>query len=251
MFRRGSARRKSAAPSAQELSAQAFSPLSTRIYVIYGDSDEFEMERQMLWMDMLPELQSYAFHSGFDIEWIDPLSERGSLTETMVDRIMAGVEAEDSWLICLLGEKYGTTGPPNEMLKEEFEAIRAAVFEQSADLKLLDQHYVLDRTVKKGQYRLNTPVEDEKLRSKLAKVVQKGAKSVDLKLLDQHYVLDRTVKKGQYRLNTPVEDEKLRSKLAKVVQKGAKSAYDEGTINQINSDRQKRFFWSPIHRIAD
>lgn len=63
---------------------------------------EFALERQMLWMDMLPELQGYAFNSGFDIEWIDPLSERGHLTETMVDRIMAGVEADDSWLIVSL-----------------------------------------------------------------------------------------------------------------------------------------------------
>ncbi|RCN42013.1 WD domain, G-beta repeat protein [Ancylostoma caninum] len=158
----------------------------------------------MLWMDMLPELQSYAFHSGFDVEWIDPLSERGHLNEVMVDRIMAGVEAEDSWLICLLGDKYGTIGPPNKMLKEEFDAIRAAVFEQSSDLKLLDQHYVVDRTAPKEEYRLNTPLEDEKLRAKLAKVVQKGAKN----------------------------------------------AYDDGTMNQVNTDRQKRFFWSPIHTIA-
>lgn len=46
------------------------------------------------------------------------------------------------------------------------------------DLKLLDQHYVVDRTALKEEYRLNTPMEDEKLRAKLAKVVQKGAKSV-------------------------------------------------------------------------
>ncbi|ETN80062.1 WD domain, G-beta repeat protein [Necator americanus] len=141
----------------------------------------------------------------------------------MVDRIMAGVEAEGSWLIfsasdgessnvrkvgekreCLLGDKYGTIGPPNKMLKEEFDAIRSAVFEQSSDLKLLDQHYVLDRTVPNEEYRLNTPLEDDKLRAKLTKVVQKGAKS----------------------------------------------AYDEGTMNQVNTDRQRRFFWSPLHKIA-
>ncbi|EPB80681.1 WD domain, G-beta repeat protein [Ancylostoma ceylanicum] len=204
MFRRGSARRKSAVAPVEEAPPPSYSPLSTKIYVVYGDSEEFALERQMLWMDMLPELQSYAFHSGFDIEWIDPLSERGHLNEVMVDRIMDGVEAEDSWLICLLGDKYGTIGPPNKMLKEEFDAIRAAVFEQSSDLKLLDQHYVVDRTAPKEEYRLNTPLEDEKLRAKLAKVVQKGAKS----------------------------------------------AYDDGTMNQVNSDRQRRFFWSPIHTIA-
>ncbi|KHJ93394.1 hypothetical protein OESDEN_06702 [Oesophagostomum dentatum] len=71
------------------------------------------------------------------------------------------------------------------------------------------------------------------------------------RLLDQHYVIDRTEKREKYRLNIPQEDEKLRLKLAKVVQKGAKSVYDEGTTNQVNSDRHRRFFWSPVHRIAD
>lgn len=50
-------------------------------------------------MDVLPELQSYAFNAGFDIEWIDPLSERGQLSEEMVDRVLDGVLDENSWLI--------------------------------------------------------------------------------------------------------------------------------------------------------
>ncbi|VDK52286.1 unnamed protein product [Cylicostephanus goldi] len=146
MFRRGSARRKrSANPPTEVLAPPSFSPLTTKIYVIYGDSEgkdlqylpnvssifflEFAMERQMLWMDVLPELQSFAFHSGFDIEWIDPLSERGKLSEAM----------------CLLGDKYGTIGPPSEMLKEEFEAVRAAVFEQSAGESFLFKTSLLHR----------------------------------------------------------------------------------------------------------
>ena len=48
----------------------------------------------------------------------------------------------------------------------------------NSDLKLLDQHYMIDRTEKKEKFRLNIPQEDENLRLKLAKVVQKGAKSV-------------------------------------------------------------------------
>ncbi|KAK6008948.1 WD domain, G-beta repeat protein, partial [Ostertagia ostertagi] len=102
---------------------------------------------------------------------------------------------------CVLGDKYGTVGPPVRIPKGEFETIRAAVFEQSADLKLLDQHYVLDRSSEEEEYRLNTYLEDEKQRAKLSKVVQKGAQS----------------------------------------------AFDG---SQLTVDRQRRFFWSSLHKIA-
>ncbi|VDM58489.1 unnamed protein product [Angiostrongylus costaricensis] len=53
-------------------------------------------------MDVLPELQSFAFHSAFDIEWIDPLAEGGELTEDVVDRILCGAKDDNSWLIVSL-----------------------------------------------------------------------------------------------------------------------------------------------------
>ncbi|KAK6029784.1 hypothetical protein OSTOST_04101 [Ostertagia ostertagi] len=129
MFRGGSVRRKSMQPQRE---AGSLPPLCTRIYIVYGDSEEFTLERQMLWMDVLPELQSFAFHSGFDLEWIDPLSERGRLNEEMLEQMMDGILEESSWLICVLGDKYGTVGPPVRIPKGEFETIRAAVFEQRA-----------------------------------------------------------------------------------------------------------------------
>ncbi|VDO20398.1 unnamed protein product [Haemonchus placei] len=152
-------------------------------------------------MDVLPELQNFAFNSDFDLEWIDPLSERGQFSEVMLEHMMNGILEESSWLICLLGDKYGLIGPPTQIPKSEFEAIRAAVFEQSEDLKLLDQHYVLDRS----------GMEEE------------------------------------YRLNTHLEDAKQRMKLSKVVQKGAHNAFDG---SQLTNDRQRRFFWSSLHKIA-
>ncbi|XGW25278.1 hypothetical protein V3C99_006585 [Haemonchus contortus] len=198
MFRRESVRRKSIQPRQE---ADSMMPMCTKIYVVYGDSEEFALERQMLWMDVLPELQNFAFNSDFDLEWIDPLSERGQFSEEMLEHMMNGILEESSWLICLLGDKYGSVGPPTQIPKSEFEAIRAAVFEQSEDLKLLDQHYVLDRS----------GMEEE------------------------------------YRLNTHLEDAKQRMKLSKVVQKGAHSAFDG---SQLTNDRQRRFFWSSLHKIA-
>ncbi|KAK6062044.1 hypothetical protein COOONC_00291 [Cooperia oncophora] len=132
----------------------------------------------MLWMDVLPELQNFAFSSGFDLEWIDPLSEKGKLNEEMLQQMMDDILGESSWLICILGDKYGSVGPPVRIPKGEFDAIRAAVFEQSAELKLLDQHYVLDRSSSEDEYRLNTYLEDNKQRAKLSKVLQKGAQNV-------------------------------------------------------------------------
>ncbi|KJH48624.1 WD domain, G-beta repeat protein [Dictyocaulus viviparus] len=177
MFRRGSSKWKSIRTPVEKNTLSSNQPRSTKIYVAYGDSDEFRLERQTLWMDVLPELQNFAFHSGFDIEWIDPLSEGGQLTEDMVDRIADGSKDNNSWLICLLGDKYGQIGPPNRIPKEEFEAIRSVVFEQSTDLKLLDQHYVLDRVSQKNSYRLNTQLEDWKMKTQLAEVIIKGAKA--------------------------------------------------------------------------
>lgn len=176
MFRRGSAKWKSIQPRTVNLPSESNQPRSSKIYVIYGDSEEFDLERHTLWMDVLPELQSFAFNSAFDIEWIDPLAEGGQLTEDIIDRIICGAKEDNSWLICLLGDKYGSVGPPNRIPTEEFEAIRAAIFDHDTDLKLLDQHYVLDRVSSKTEYRLNTYLEDKNMRIKLADVITKGAK---------------------------------------------------------------------------
>uniref|UniRef100_A0A0K0DMX1 WD_REPEATS_REGION domain-containing protein n=1 Tax=Angiostrongylus cantonensis TaxID=6313 RepID=A0A0K0DMX1_ANGCA len=202
MFRRGSAKWKSIQPPTEDLPLSSSQSRNSKIYVIYGNSEEFDLERRTLWMDVLPELQSFAFHSAFDIEWIDPLAEGGELTEDVVDRIICGAKDDNSWLICLLGDKYGSAGPPNRIPSEEFEAIRGAIFEHATDLKLLDQHYVLDRVSSKAEYRLNT-----------------------------HF-----------------EDKKMRTNLAEVIRKGVKSAYDDDA--QMTVARQKRYFWSPVHKVA-
>ncbi|KAK5966749.1 WD domain G-beta repeat protein [Trichostrongylus colubriformis] len=172
MFRGGGIRSKNMQPQPDRAE-----PLCTKVYVVYGDSEEFAMERRMLWMEVLPELQNFAFNSGFDLEWIDPLSDRDQFSEEMLEEMMNDILEESSWLICLLGEKYGSVGPPVRITTKEFDAIRAAVFEQSTDLKLLDQHYVLDRSSAEEEYRLNTYLEDPKQRRKLSKVVQKGAQN--------------------------------------------------------------------------
>ncbi|PAV70253.1 hypothetical protein WR25_21608 [Diploscapter pachys] len=173
---------------------------SSTVYVVYNDIEEMRIERKILWRDVLSELQNYAFHTGFDLQWVDPIKDK--LTIDLADSVINKWASEpNSLLIIIVGDKYGTASAPSSLRKEEHDAIRRAAFEHNADVKLFDQLYVLDRSFKDEIYRLNP-------------------KKTDTKTL---------------------------GKLAKLIHKAAESAFEEGSINQVHEQRQKRIFFSPLH----
>uniref|UniRef100_A0A1I7WRS8 DUF4062 domain-containing protein n=1 Tax=Heterorhabditis bacteriophora TaxID=37862 RepID=A0A1I7WRS8_HETBA len=178
-------------------------PANTKIFLVYNDAEELALERQVMWMDVLPELQNYAFHSGFDLEWIDPLIESGKLTNQVAER------EDNNWLVCILGDKYGTPEPPTTIRKEEFEAIRTAIFEQNAGMSTTCNIFKFFKTIIKLYYCTEMP-----LNFTLMKIIE-------------------CIKKCNLRLRLNYE------------------AFEEGTINQVNTHQQNRFSWSPIHYVVN
>ncbi|CAI4225513.1 unnamed protein product [Auanema sp. JU1783] len=193
-------------PSEQEAPKTDFSlkSCSSRIYIVLSDPQEFYVERKLLLQEVLPEIQSFAFNMGIDIEWFDPYKENEKLTNEISEKIMNAMDDDKTIVICFLGDKWGLPKAPLELKKEEFENIRQAIFEQNADVKLLDNNYALDRTCREDIYKLCRP-----------------------------------------------EDNKLSSKLAKIIQKGATAAFEEGAINQVHTNNQKRFGFSPIQYVTE
>ncbi|CAB3406664.1 unnamed protein product [Caenorhabditis bovis] len=152
---------------------------SSTVFIVANDAEEFDVERRILWQDVLPELQNVAFQAGFDLEWVDVPLETGALTHSTVERLIQKLEENaNNLIICLLGNRYGEVSAPVTLRKEEFDSIRASLFELNVDVRILDQCYTIDRTRVVDEYCISTAaIQDAKTRSKLTKAIQKGAQA--------------------------------------------------------------------------
>ncbi|GMS95801.1 hypothetical protein PENTCL1PPCAC_17976, partial [Pristionchus entomophagus] len=178
----------------------------TRIIIAYNSLPEFFIEVGLIWSDVIPEIQSAACQLGIDIEVSDYLISGEAdhkLDNKSVERILKNAEDENTIIICLVGDVYGESDLPLFLKKEELQQIATTLFEQSQDVKLFNEHYIVDRTAQPECYRLSS--------------------------------------KSITREN--------RDKLLNMIQLGAKEAFDEGVINQSNPERQRNFFYSPLHSL--
>ena len=62
------------------------------------------IERKILWRDVLSELQNYAFHTGFDLQWVDPIKDK--LTIDLVDSVINKWASEPNSLLIVSFLKY-------------------------------------------------------------------------------------------------------------------------------------------------
>ncbi|CAJ0572561.1 unnamed protein product, partial [Mesorhabditis spiculigera] len=150
-------------------------PLHCRVVVVYNGHNEWPLERRLVWNEVLPELQNYAFHSGVDLELVDTLIDTQKISAQVHRNTLRALEDPNTIVVLLIGDKYGEGGLPLELRKEEFDAIREAVFEHNQDVKYLEKYYLLDRTVQPEVYRLKADFDDPKITKKLLAVMQKGA----------------------------------------------------------------------------
>ncbi|CAJ0937081.1 unnamed protein product, partial [Mesorhabditis belari] len=153
------------------------SPVHCRVLFVYNSHNEWPLERRLVWNEVLPELQNYAFHCGIDLEMADTLTDQQKVTAQVHRNTLRAMEDPNTVVVLLIGDKYGDGGLPLELRKEEFDAIREAVFEHNQDVKYLEKYYILDRTRNPEEYRLKADLDDPKVVKKLLALMQKGAET--------------------------------------------------------------------------
>uniref|UniRef100_A0A8R1HUS0 WD_REPEATS_REGION domain-containing protein n=1 Tax=Caenorhabditis japonica TaxID=281687 RepID=A0A8R1HUS0_CAEJA len=152
-------------------------PYASTVFVVCNNPEEFEIERRTLWGDVLPDLQNFAFQSNFDLEFCDVAFEKGELTNSTAENVLKKwKENPRSWIVLLLGNRYGNVSVPTSLRKEEYESIRSSIFEQNGNVRIFEKAYTINRNVE--EYRLvPSAIKDKKQLAEIIKAVQAGAKA--------------------------------------------------------------------------
>ncbi|CAJ0564061.1 unnamed protein product, partial [Mesorhabditis spiculigera] len=77
---------------------------------------------------------------------------------------LRALEDPNTIVVLLIGDKYGEGGLPLELRKEEFDAIREAVFEHNQDVKYLEKYYLLDRAIQDKNNEPWVDIDEESLK---------------------------------------------------------------------------------------
>ncbi|CAI2351409.1 unnamed protein product [Caenorhabditis sp. 36 PRJEB53466] len=154
-------------------------PHVSTVFVIGNNAEEFIMERRTLWQDVLPDLQNFAFQSNFDIEFCDVPLENGELTNSTVEHVLrVWKENPRSWIVLLLGNRYGQVSVPTYLRKEEYDSIRSSIFEENGNVRVFEKAYTINRNVAVEEYRLvPSAIKDKKQLAEIIKALQTGAKA--------------------------------------------------------------------------
>uniref|UniRef100_A0A1I7TE12 WD_REPEATS_REGION domain-containing protein n=1 Tax=Caenorhabditis tropicalis TaxID=1561998 RepID=A0A1I7TE12_9PELO len=159
-------------------------PYASTLFVVGNDAEEFNIERRTLWQDVLPDLQNLAFQSNFDLEFCDVSLENGELTNKNAEHIIKmWKENPRSWIVVLLGNRYGNVSVPTSLRKEEYESIRSSIFEENGNVRVFEKAYTINRNTPVEEYRLvPSAIKDKKQLAEIIKALQAGAKAFNEKL---------------------------------------------------------------------
>ncbi|XP_064601514.1 protein qui-1-like [Liolophura sinensis] len=204
---------------------------TVKIYVCSNKSD-FELERQTLWSQALPELHLCCLHYGLDLQLVDV--HQGSDLDHVLDGYVFEQhlsELQESsqisvgpFFLCLLGDKYGKPPLPTYLEETEFVHIRSEAFEGGKDVKLLDNWYKKDENAVPPVYKL-VPISQR-------------FKHVNSRDPELQAVRDCEVSDWR----------EIYTQLLELLQHGAREAFREGLINQVHHLKQDRFFLSGIEQ---
>ncbi|XP_076315718.1 NACHT and WD repeat domain-containing protein 2-like [Tachypleus tridentatus] len=212
----------------------------TNLHAKFGEDPStpyFEHERRQLHEVVFPELQRHCSTLGIDVEFID--IQHGTdvdsiLEPTVYSQQMREIKAcyRDSlgcFFLCLVGNKYRPYPQPLSIESSEFNHIYNASFDAGLDVALLDQWYKCNSNLVPPAYILQPP------KSKY--------EHVELRRSDR-------CKKKQFlqQMQSWTEDSE---NLMKIIQYGARVAFEEGLINQVNRQKQRRYFMSGVHAHLD
>ncbi|XP_076368818.1 NACHT domain- and WD repeat-containing protein 1-like [Tachypleus tridentatus] len=207
-----------------------------KIFVSSTKSD-FEHERRQLHEVVFPELQRYCSGFGIDLELediqqgsdIDSILEPASFAQQMREIEVCHRDSLGCFFLCLVGNKYRPYPLPLSIESSEFNHIYNAAFEAGLDVALLDQWYKCNANLVPPAYIIEPP-----------------------QTKYEHFGLRRPAhcKKKLFlqQVQSWTEDAE---NLMRIIQYGARVAFEEGLINQVNRQKQKRYFMSGVHAHLD
>ncbi|EGT37210.1 CBN-QUI-1 protein, partial [Caenorhabditis brenneri] len=154
-------------------------PYASTLFIVGNDAEEFNIERRTLWQDVLPDLQNLAFQSNFDLEFCDVSLENGELSNYAAEHVIEmWKENPRSWIVVLLGNRYGNVSVPTTLRKEEYESIRSSIFEENGNVRVFEKAYTIDRNTAIEEYRLvPSSIKDKKQLAEIIRALQAGAKA--------------------------------------------------------------------------
>ncbi|UMM29516.1 hypothetical protein L5515_011833 [Caenorhabditis briggsae] len=154
-------------------------PYVSTVFVVGNDAEEFNIERRTLWQDVLPDLQNMGFQSNFDLEFCDVALENGELSNAVAEHVLKmWKENPRSWMVILLGNRYGSVSVPTALRKEEYESIRSSIFEENGNVRIFEKAYTINRNTPVEEYRLiPSAIKDKKQVAEIIKALQTGAKA--------------------------------------------------------------------------